>query len=219
MLVKYCMKRTFLTLTPDDPLKKAVQFLKKHKVCLLPVMDGKQLVGVVTERHLRGVLGLDKALENLERWTGVDPETRVGDIMAPNVITVSPDDILEDVVRMMIERKILGAPVMDDQGQIVGVITQTDLYRVLIAVTDVTEKGVQFAFELEDRPGSLKEVTDIIRKHGGRIATILTSYETAPEGYRHAYVRVFAVEAARIPELRKELAAKARLLYGAAAEV
>ena len=176
-------------------------------------------MGVVTERHLRRVLGLDKAFENLERWVGVDPQTRVGDIMHPDVITVSPEETLEDVLRLMIEKKILGAPVMDDQGELVGVITQADLYRVLLAVSDVTEKGVQFAFELEDRPGSLKEVTDVIRKNGGRIATILTSYETAPPGYRHAYVRVFAVEADNIPALRKELATKAKLIYGASAEV
>lgn len=219
MLVKYAMKREFLTLVPGDPLKKAVQFLKKHKVCLLPVMEGKQLVGVVTERHLRRVLGLDKAFETLERWVGVDPQTHVGDIMHPDVITVSPEETLEDVLRMMIERRILGAPVMDDQGEIVGVITLADIYRVLLAVSDLAEKGVQFAFELEDRPGSLKEVTDVIRRHGGRIATILTSYETAPVGYRHAYVRVFAVESDKLPALRHELASKAKLLHGAAAEV
>ncbi|MCA1960186.1 MAG: CBS and ACT domain-containing protein [Desulfomonile sp.] len=219
MLVKYCMRRQFLTLTPDDPLRKAVQFLKKHNVCMLPVMEGKKLVGVVSERHLRRVLGLEKAFETLQQWSGVDPETRVGEIMAPDVITVSPEDTLEDVLRLMMERKILGAPVMNAQGELVGVITQADLHRVFLAVSDLTEKGVQFAFELEDRPGSLKEVTDIIRQHGGRIATILTSYETAPVGFRHAYIRVFALDRDRIPKLREELASKARLLYGAPAEV
>ncbi|MEW6532239.1 MAG: CBS and ACT domain-containing protein [Thermodesulfobacteriota bacterium] len=219
MLVKYCMKRDFYTLDVNDPLKRAVQLLRKHRVCILPVLDGQKLEGVVTESGLRKALGLEQAFENLEEWRAVDPETRVGEVMARSPVTVSPEDTLEDVVRVLIEAKIPGTPVVDDQGNVVGVITQTDLYRVLLATSGFMEKGAQFAFELEDRAGSLKEVTDIIRKHGGRIACILTSYETAPPGYRHAYVRVFALEADRIPELSKELSSTAKLIMGVPAKV
>ncbi|MBM4325975.1 MAG: CBS domain-containing protein [Deltaproteobacteria bacterium] len=219
MLVKYCMKREFYTLDVNDPVRRAVQLLKKHRVCILPVLDGQKLEGVVTERGLRKALGLERAFEKLEQWSAVDPETRVSEVMTRDPITISPDSSLEDVVRVLIEAKIPGTPVVDAQGAVVGIITQTDLYRVLLATSGFMEKGAQFAFELEDRPGSLKEVTDIIRKHGGRIACILTSYETAPPGFRHAYVRVFALEADKVSDLSKELSSKAKLIMGAPAQV
>jgi acetoin utilization protein AcuB len=66
---------------------------------------------------------------------------------------------------------------------------------------------------LEDRPGSIKEVTDIIRKYGGRMVSILSSYEGVSKGKRKTYVRMYGVERARLPQLKEELKARATLLY------
>jgi acetoin utilization protein AcuB len=66
-------------------------------------------------------------------------------------------------------------------------------------------------FELEDRPGSIKEVTDVIRAHGGRIASILTGYEWAPPGWRHVYIR--ARDLTDETALQQELRGKAKILY------
>jgi acetoin utilization protein AcuB len=103
--------------------------------------------------------------------------------------------------------------VVDHDGQLIGTITQTDLFRAMLSVTGLKKRGVQFAFQLEDRPGSIKEVADIIRKYGGRIASIMSSYEQSPEGQRRAYIRMYGVDRSQLTELIKELKAKATLLY------
>jgi acetoin utilization protein AcuB len=72
---------------------------------------------------------------------------------------------------------------------------------------------MQFAFLLEDRPGSIKEVADIIRKYEGRMVSILSTYDEVPKGYRKVYIRMYGVDRGKLPELRKEFNEKAKLLY------
>ena len=67
--------------------------------------------------------------------------------------------------------------------------------------------------EVEDRPGSIKEVTDIIREYGGRMASILTSYDMVPEGFRRVYIRMYGIDRFKIDRLKEALKEKARLLY------
>ena len=66
-------------------------------------------------------------------------------------------------------------PVVNHNKEIVGTITQTDLFKVLISLTGVGKRGIQFAFQVEAYPGSIKELVDIIRKYGGRLISILSS--------------------------------------------
>ncbi len=114
---------------------------------------------------------------------------------------------------MLLDSKISGAPVVDDNGQIVGIITQTDLFRVLISLTGIGDVGIQFGIQVEDKPGSIKEVADIIREHGGRMVSILTSYDDVPEGYRKVYIRMRSIERSRLQTLKNKLSEKAALLY------
>jgi acetoin utilization protein AcuB len=103
--------------------------------------------------------------------------------------------------------------VVDNNGTVVGTITQTDIFKVLISLTGFGKRGIQFAFVLEDRPGSIKEVADIIRKYRGRMASILSSYEREPEGFRRVHIRAFDIDRTKLSELKKELKSSAKLLY------
>ena len=80
-------------------------------------------------------------------------------------------------------------------------------------MTGVGKRGMQFAFLLEDRPGSIKEVADVIRKYGGRMTSILSSYERAPKGYRHVYIRFYGADRRRISQLKEDLKNTAKVLY------
>ena len=83
----------------------------------------------------------------------------------------------------------------------------------MIALTGVGKRGIQFSFMLEDRPGSIKEVADIIRKYGGRMTSILSTYEKVPDGQRKVFIRAYQIDRAKLPELKKELMAAAKVLY------
>jgi acetoin utilization protein AcuB len=84
---------------------------------------------------------------------------------------------------------------------------------VLIALTGVGKRGIQLAFQIQDRPGSIKELADPIRRHGGRIVSILTSYEKVPEGFRKVYIRMYGLDRSKLRGLKEELGRVATLLY------
>ena len=102
---------------------------------------------------------------------------------------------------------------MDHDGKIVGIITQTDIFRLLISLAGIGKKGIQFAFQLEDRPGSIKEVADIIRNYDGRMNSILSTYENVPDGYRMVYIRCYGIDREKLPSIKEALREKAALIY------
>jgi acetoin utilization protein AcuB len=140
-------------------------------------------------------------------------QIKVKHLMTKYVITVPVDYTVEETAEVLLENKISGVPVLDHDKKLVGIITQTDLFRVMIALTGIGKKGIQFAFQLEDRPGSIKEVADVIRKFGARMVSILTLYENVQEGYRNVYIRAHQVDREKLPDLKKELSEKALMLY------
>ena len=107
----------------------------------------------------------------------------------------------------MLEHKITGLPVTED-GKVVGILSQGDVFRVLTSITGVYRGGVQFALNLEDRPGSIKDVADVIRKHGGRMVSILTSYDMCEEGCRNVYIRIADMAEDKLKGLIEELEGK-----------
>ncbi len=102
---------------------------------------------------------------------------------------------------------------VNEKGAVVGVITQTDLFRVLISLTGINAGGIQFAFKIKDKPGTIKELADIIREFGGQMVSILSSYDKVPEGFRKVYIRMRHIDRDRLAPLKKKLMEKADLLY------
>jgi len=83
----------------------------------------------------------------------------------------------------------------------------------LISLTGVGKRGIQFAFQVEDLPGTIKDVADIIRHYGGRMVSILSSYEHVPKGYRKVFIRMYGVERDKLPQLEDDIREKTTLLY------
>ncbi len=102
---------------------------------------------------------------------------------------------------------------VDKEGLLHGIVTKQEMFKAMISMSGLERRGLHLAFQVEDRPGSIKEVTDIIRAHGGRLVSILTSYERAPVGFRHVYVRAHSLDRADIPLLLEELRQKSTILY------
>ena len=133
--------------------------------------------------------------------------------MTADPITVTCDFTIEETAETLLKHKISGLPVLDHKAQLAGVVTQSDIFKALVSLSGLSKRGLSFAFMLEDRPGSIKEVTDIIRSSGGRIASILSSYDRVPEGHRKVFIRMYEVERRMLPTLKEKLYEKASLLY------
>jgi acetoin utilization protein AcuB len=213
MLVRNWMSKNVVTINEDDSMQDAMKLMKQHAIRMLPVLKNGSLVGVVTDRDLKRASASDATTLDVHELLYLISKIKVKNIMSKNPIAVSPDLTVEETAELLLNNKISGAPVVDDKGKVVGTITQTDLFRVLISLTGVGKRGIQFAFQIEDRPGSIKDLADPIRKHGGRMVSILTSYDNVPEGHRKVYIRMYGLDRGQLPDLKAEFARVAKILY------
>jgi acetoin utilization protein AcuB len=213
MLVSNWMSKDVITVDVEDSMHEAVKLLKEKGIRMLPVLKKGKLVGIVTDRDLKRSAASDATTLDVHELLYLVSKIKVVSIMTKDPITVPQNFTVEETAEVLLKNKISGAPVVDQNGDVVGMITQTDLFRVIIALTGVGKGGIQFAFQLEDRPGSIKEVADVIRLYGGRMVSILTSYEDVPEGYRKVFIRMRSIERARLQQLKEELSYKAALIY------
>jgi len=203
-----------ITIDQNSSMQEAISLLKMHKISMLPVMDKDRLVGIVTDRDLKKSSPSDATTLEIHELLYLLSTVQIKDIMSTKPITVPADFTIEETAELLMTNKISGVPVVDSDGGVVGVISHTDLFKVIISLTGIgRKKGIQIAFVLEDREGSILEVAHIIREFGGRIGSILTSYERAPEGYRHVYIRMYSIDRAILEDLKAALREKARLLY------
>jgi acetoin utilization protein AcuB len=213
MLVKDWMSKNVIVADVNDSMQEAMNRLKKNDISMLPVMKKGKLVGIVTDRDLKRASASDANTLEVHELLFLITKIKVQDIMTENPVTIPYDFTVEEAAEVLLEKKISGAPVVDGDGKIIGVITKNDLFRVLIALTGVGKRGIQFAFEVEDRPGSIRELADIIRRYGGRMVSILSTYENVRTGYRKVFIRVYGVERDQLPQLEKELGEKAEYRY------
>lgn len=213
MLVRNWMSNAVITVDVNDSMMDATRKLKEHDIRVLPVMKKGNLVGIVTDRDLKRASASDANTLEVHELLFILCKLKVKDIMTKDPITVHTDFTVEETAELLMENKISGVPVVDDKGKVVGIITQNDLFSVLISLTGIKQRGVQFAFMLEDQPGSIKEVTDIIRKYGGRMSSILSTYEGVNKGYRKAYIRMYGLNRSKLLQLKEELKKRAKMLY------
>ena len=214
MLVKLWMSKDVITVREDAPMMKASIIMKEHKVRCLPVVDKKgKLVGIVTDDDIRDASPSKATTLDVYELNYLLATIKVESIMTRNLVFVRPDETVEFAAILMLENKISALPVIDDKDALVGIITQTDVFKCLIHITGAYTGGVQIALSLEDRPGSIKEAADVIRSYGGRIVSILSTRETAEEGRRDVYIRSTSVPPDKVRELVAEMEAKFIVLY------
>ena len=214
MLVKDWMSTEVISIDHGASLHDAIKLLELNDIRMLPVLNGEELVGVITEMHLKSCSFFSKFVGQ----TGfpgslILDRIKVEDVMSKSPVTVSEDFTVAETASVLLKNRLLGVVVTDAQSRIKGVITGTDINRLLVSVTGFQGGGIAFGFLQEDRPGSIKALTDIFRSYGGRLASILTSYEHAPKGYRKVHIRVRGLDRSKLGELQEALAQHATLLY------
>jgi|UniRef100_A0A7C3SMF6 acetoin utilization protein AcuB len=213
MLVKEWMTHNPVTISDETSMMKAIHLMKQNRFRRLPVMHDGQLVGIVTDRDLKEASPSKATTLDVHELYYLLAELQVKDIMTRNPITVRPDDTVEHAAQLMLENTISGLPVVDDTGQLVGILTQSDVFRAFMHITGIQQGGVQFALRLEDRPGLIKEVVDILRARGARFVSLLTSYTTSREGFRDVYIRVKNLSPEDVKAAKEELAGRYELIY------
>jgi acetoin utilization protein AcuB len=213
MLVKNWMSRNVITIDEDDSMQHAMALMREHKIRMLPVLHKDKLVAVVSDTDLKRAQASDATMLDVHEVLYLISKIKIHEIMSKNLITVPDDYTVEETAQVMMENHISGVPVTDYKGNLVGVITKHDIYNLLINLSGLGKKGIQFAFLIEDQSGSIKILTDVIRKYEGRIASILSTYEDAPAGKRFVYIRIYEVDRSKLPDLIQEFRDKGTLIY------
>ncbi|MCF8067067.1 MAG: CBS and ACT domain-containing protein [Desulfobacterales bacterium] len=213
MLVKNWMTAPAITLEQSDSMEKAIKLLKQHNVRMLPVMVKEKLCGIITDRDIKRASASDATTLDIHELLFLLSKIKIKDIMTKNPIVIPYNHTIEEAAALLLENRISGAPVIGPDNKIAGIITQTDIFRALITLTGFRNKGIMLAVEVEDKPGSIKEVADIIRKYKGRISSILSSAENAPKGLKKVYIRTHCLSRKTFPEVRKEINKIATLMY------
>jgi acetoin utilization protein AcuB len=130
MKVVDIMTRDPLTVTPTETIGQADELMNTNKIRQLPVVQGKDLVGIVTDRDIRSFLS-GSLLEVVEaREEALN--TKVREIMTTEPMTVSSDDDLQEAIELMIDEKIGGIPVVDEAEGLVGIVTYVDVLRCFL---------------------------------------------------------------------------------------
>jgi acetoin utilization protein AcuB len=172
MLVKERMTRQPIVAHPDLPVVEALNQMRQARIRRMPVVDkhGK-LVGIVSDRDL--LQASPSSATSLSVWeiTYLLSRITVHEVMTKSVITVTEDTPLEDAARIMADSKIGGLPVVRD-GALVGIITETDLFKLFLELLGARERGVRVTVIVPNEPGEVAKVTRAIADKGGNIIAI-----------------------------------------------
>jgi len=179
--VRDFMTRDVITLGPEASAAEAWALCRDNGIRHLPIVEEGRLVGVVSDRDLRDVRGGDRESDSM-RWV------RVGEVMTRELVTIHPLDTIEHAAREIYDRKIGSLPVVAD-GELVGIITSSDMMRTLIELVGAHGVGSWVEVEVPNEPGALASVTDVIRDRQVNIASVFLG-PASRETYRTVVLRL-----------------------------
>ncbi|MEW6600761.1 MAG: CBS and ACT domain-containing protein [Nitrospirota bacterium] len=188
MFVSDWMTKKVITVSPDDSISEAARLSKEKEIKHLPVVKGARVVGLLSDRDIKEYVPSKATSLDVYELHYLLAKTRVKEVMKKEIITTSPDTPIEEAAMVMHDKGIGCLPVVEGSN-LVGIISDNDIFRVLVDITGVRHRGHRIYVTLEDRPGSIKDAADIIRKHGFSLQSILTSYEGVRKGFRDIVVR------------------------------
>ena len=174
MLVGNRMTPDPITVSPDLSIAEAMEQMRNDKVHRYPVVDKKgKLVGIVTDQDL--LYASPSSVTSLTVWeiTYLLNQVKVKEAMTREVITVKEDCPIEDAAGIMREKNVTGLPVMRGD-QLVGIITESDLFDVFLELFMAQEKGVRLTVIAPYFKGSLAQITSAITQKGGLIHALNT---------------------------------------------
>lgn len=198
MYVKSKMTPNPVTVTPDVSISTAFGIMKERQFRRLPVVQGGKLIGIVTEKELQQVSPSTATSLSVFELNYLLEKTTIKDAMSRDPITVQDDDLIEKAALLMRTNKVGALPVMHGD-QLVGMITESDIFDAFIDTMGFRNPGVRLDLRLEDRAGSIAAVINAISQAGGNI-THLTMHGDGELVVRiaeeHAEAVVKALEAA-----------------------
>lgn len=212
MLIKQWMTHEVVSVLPDTSLLKCKSLLRDMNISHLPVVD--------KQGHVVGLLCDDDIKEfSPQHTTGLEvlelldilAETPAKQIMIVAPHTIHIDETVENAAILMDEKRVNCLPVVDSNDKLVGIVTESDIFKTFISITGSRTESVQMAFVLENKPGTLRAILDRLKEAQARVVTVLSNIRD--DGRRGVTLRFRGEERAVEDALIKEFCAQGTVQY------
>ena len=185
MLVRDWMTKDPHTVPPSTPVMEAMQLLREAGYRRLPVVKDGKLLGIVTDRDLKEATPSTATSLSVYELNYLLSKLTLKDVMRTPVITIGPDEAIEQAALTMEEHRVSGLPVVE-KGAVVGILTITDLLRAFVDFLGLREGGRRVTVDMPDTPGSLAKAAAAAPP--SNVEAIVTA--GAADGRRHLVFRV-----------------------------
>lgn len=166
MLVGEKMSQPVISVPPETPIHDALIMFKKEHIRRAPVIKDGKMVGIVSERDLLNASPSPVTSLSVWEMNYLLSKVTIKQVMKKKVLTIRKDTPIEEAARIMADNKIGGMPVMNE-GNVVGMITETDLFKVFLELMGAREKGIRVTAQIDEKPGQLARITKAITDAGG----------------------------------------------------
>jgi len=185
------IQRNPVTISPEASFFEARNLIHEKGIRHLPVVDKNgKLVGIVTDRDIREAAPSDATLLSVQELNYLLGKLKVSAFMTPKdkLMTISPDALIEEAIQLMHDHKIGCLPVVEGD-KLYGIFTETDALSHLVDIFGYKEKGTRLTVALEDKPGTMLGILEVIKKHNVNVISIV-SPSFMVEGKRIAAIRI-----------------------------
>ena len=171
MLIGERMSRPVLSIPPDMPIHDVRNMFKQENIRRAPVVKKGKMIGIVSDQDI--INASPSMATSLSVWelTYLLSKIQAKDVMTKDVLTIDEDTPIEQAARLMADNKIGGLPVMRD-GKVVGMITETDLFKVFLELMGARDPGVRVTALVDNKPGVLQKITGAISEAGGNFLSL-----------------------------------------------
>jgi len=165
--VKNWMVKEPITIGPTATIGEAVELMRQHSIRHLPVVDGVNMQGLITESNVRQYF-----------FPSMLKELSVSDVMIVNPITVDPNSSIDSAARLIHKYKIGGLPVLEKR-RLVGILTITDILAAFIELLGLLQESARLDVVLDEKEGTLDDVIRLIREMGGKVISVGMEAQTS----------------------------------------
>ena len=205
MLIKDWMTTAMLTVDANTSVMRATRTMKDNKIRRLPVLSHGKLAGIITDRDLKEASPSSTTDLDLHEMYYLLSEMKVKEVMTPNPICLYETDTLAKAALVMLEKRISGLTILDEEGNLVGLLSETDILRGFIHAAGIRDGSHQYIIDMPDAPGSVTRIIDMFRKYNSQVLSILTSFDDAPHGQKRVSIRVLHDDS-QIEEIEQHIA-------------
>ena len=216
MLVANWMTKNVVSLTPDRSMMKASKLMKDKAVSCMPIVDEEgKIKGMISDRDIKDASPSKATTLDMHELYYLLSEIKLQDIMTKKVVTIRADETVEKAAVLMLEGHFGSLPVVDENNVVVGIITDTDVFKVLVEISGVYSGGTQVCLQIPTDAGSLAPVLELLKDHGARIMSIMTRNVPETQGVKDVYIRIRDMEKPEFKRLKADMEDKFQVQFWA----